>query len=121
MKLWLVCFLMLFWAVEATQGISQAPLALTPLPLPWVLMGGVALAIAANYRPALAASAKPTHLPALDASKSTAQAPKGSPMEPPNVADPSLPASAPLVAKQPSISFEIHKPPFRPSNRRPIL
>ncbi|MGF1570285.1 MAG: hypothetical protein ACFCVD_19805 [Nodosilinea sp.] len=49
MKLWLVCFLLLFFAAEGLQWLGQLPwLSGAELSLPWIVAGGIGLAIASN-------------------------------------------------------------------------
>ncbi|MBE9158531.1 hypothetical protein IQ265_17065 [Nodosilinea sp. LEGE 06152] len=102
MKLWLVCFLILFFGAEAAQWLGQLPwVGSTELSLPLTVAGGIGLAIASNYR----------HWPSLGASAEKAESPP-LPTAPP-------PPSTPVAASAPppkgsrstdSISFEIKKP-----------
>jgi hypothetical protein len=51
MKLWLVCFLILFFGAEAVQWFGQLPwVSNVELSLPLTVLGGIGLAIASNYR-----------------------------------------------------------------------
>ncbi|MGB3137791.1 MAG: hypothetical protein WBG38_14360 [Nodosilinea sp.] len=56
MKLWLVCFLILFFGAETVQWLGHLPWLSSGLSLPLVVLGGAGLAIASNYRYWLSAS-----------------------------------------------------------------
>jgi hypothetical protein len=50
MKLWLVCFLMLFLGAETAQWLGKLPwVSSVELSLPLTVVGGIGLAIASNY------------------------------------------------------------------------
>lgn len=102
MKLWLVCFLILFLGAETAQWLGQLPwVSSVALSLPLTVVGGIGLAIASNYAtlfgrpwPSLGASAaRPDLLPP----------PEAPPVEAP-IVDPQT------TRKGDSISFEIRKP-----------
>lgn len=51
MKLWLVCFFILFFGAEAIQWFGHLPwVSNIELSLPLTIVGGIGLAIASNYR-----------------------------------------------------------------------
>ncbi|MBW4461391.1 MAG: hypothetical protein KME47_14305 [Nodosilinea sp. WJT8-NPBG4] len=51
MKLWLVCFFILFFGAEAIQWFGHLPwVSNVELSLPLAIAGGIGLAIASNYR-----------------------------------------------------------------------
>lgn len=51
MKLWLVCFLILFFGAEAFQWLGEVPwVSSVELSLPLTVLGGIGLAIASNHR-----------------------------------------------------------------------
>ncbi|MBD2232972.1 hypothetical protein [Phormidium tenue] len=99
MKLWLVCFLILFFGAEAVQWFGHLPWVSSVEPsLPLTLLGGIGLAIASNYRnwPTFGPAPKPEDPPL--------------PSSPPS---PSIatPVNTPKVSrKADTISFEIKKP-----------
>ncbi|WP_035986130.1 hypothetical protein [Leptolyngbya sp. KIOST-1] len=96
MKLWLVCFLILFFGAETAQWLGHLPwVGGLQLSLPLTVIGGVGLAIASNYRrwPSLGT------LPAKP--------------EPPPAPNPPVPPASPRPTprrKADTISFEIKKP-----------
>jgi hypothetical protein len=98
MKLWLVCFLLLFFAAETAQWLGQlAWVSSVELSLPLTVAGGIGLAIASQHSrwPGLgASSAKPEPPPVP-----TATPPPASPAPPPKASH-----------KGDTISFEIKKP-----------
>lgn len=102
MKLWLVCFLILFFGAEAAQWLGQLPwVGSAELSLPLTVVGGIGLAIASNYRSWATFSTPP-------AKPETAI----KPVPPPPT---STTVTAPLPSSQASrkgdtISFEIKKP-----------
>lgn len=96
MSLWLLCCLLLFVGARGYDWISHQSWFLAPeLSLPWVILGGIGLAIASN-RPALTASTKPeSHLPLT-------------PRSPAAIKTPATPVARPRSStKSASISFEI--------------
>lgn len=102
MKLWLVCFLILFFGAEAVQWFGQLPwVSRVELSLPLTVLGGIGLAIASNYRN------WPT------------SAPPAAPPEPPPLPSPTpQPGSAAATPakvsrKADTISFEIKKPQIK--------
>ncbi len=103
MKLWLVCFLILFFGAEAVQWFGQLPwVSGVELSLPLTVVGGIGLAIASN-RGALFGRNWPTFGPPPAKS---ADLPLPSPTPP--VVAPVKPAKA--SHKADTISFEIKKP-----------
>lgn len=108
MKLWLVCFLVLFFGAEAVQWFSHLPwMSGVELSLPLTVMGGIVLAIASNHG-ALFGRDRPTFGPP-PAQPETPPLPN-SPLPPPNpkVATPVRGEKA--NRKVDTISFEIKKP-----------
>ena len=101
MKLWLVCFLLLFGVAETAQWFGQlAWFGSVELSLPLTIVGGVGLAVASNYATLFGRS------------QPGAIAPKPAP---PPATPPIPPVAAPAKATQASrkgdtISFEIKKP-----------
>ncbi|MFQ4135042.1 hypothetical protein PGN35_001870 [Nodosilinea sp. PGN35] len=97
MKLWLVCFLILFFGAEAVQWVNHLPwMGSVELSLPLTIAGGVGLAIASNYRsrPSLG----PPGVPPL-------------PSPPPSPKAAAAPVSTSKASpKADTISFEIKKP-----------
>ncbi|NMF84383.1 hypothetical protein [Nodosilinea sp. P-1105] len=97
MKLWFVCFCLLFFTVEGLQWLGQVHwFSGVDLGIPWAIAGGVGLAIASNR-----AYWKTLNLPTP---------PPTSPQ--PDVPTPGPPAapSPPQTTQPSSISFEIKKP-----------
>ncbi|TVP70119.1 MAG: hypothetical protein EA342_02200 [Leptolyngbya sp. LCM1.Bin17] len=97
MKLWFVCFCLLFFAAEGLQWLGQVHwFSGVNLAMPWAIAAGVGLAIASNR-----AYWKTVNLPTR---------PPNSP--PPDVSTPVPPAapSPPQITQPSSISFEIKKP-----------
>jgi len=112
MKLWLVSFLILFFGAEAIQWILQFHwFSGVELSLPVVVMGGIGLAVASNYRQFQALGLLPEMFPAAEplASKET---PTRSLTEstPPHLEKSPPVETTPTLKKGNSISFEIHKP-----------
>ncbi|XHX76635.1 MAG: hypothetical protein RBJ76_19660 [Stenomitos frigidus ULC029] len=102
MKIWLVCFILLFGATEVLHWFKQIS-----LPLPMLLLSGAFLAVASNY-------SKLTHLPFhLDYGKSDALQ-EDIPVAQLDV--PQAPLQKPMRdslsdrSGQPPISFTIRKP-----------
>jgi hypothetical protein len=62
MKIWLISFVVLLLAVEASQGAYQW-IAKLALPLPVLLLASAVLAIGSNARQLLPTSAKPSLKP----------------------------------------------------------
>lgn len=103
MKLWLVCFLLLFFAVEGWQWLGHALwFQQVDLSLPLVVTGGMALAIASNTwrRPTPHRSPEPQEEP-----PALLPAPK----TPLGASSTGVPQSQ-LTPSSPSISFAIRKP-----------
>ncbi len=107
MKLWLICFLVLFFGAEAAQWLGHLPwVSRVELSLPLTVAGGIGLAIASNYI-ALFGRSWPTFSP-----RPTKAADPPLPIPP---APPTLTAAAPVKSSKASrkadtISFEIKKP-----------
>lgn len=101
MKLWLVCFLILFFGAEAVQWFGHLPwVSSVELSLPLTVLGGIGLAIASNYRNWPAFSPPP-------AQPKSPPLPSPTPQPSPTIA---TPAKAPKVSrKADTISFEIKK------------
>lgn len=99
MKLWLVCFLILFFGAEAAQWLGHLPwVGSVELSLPLTIAGGVGLAIASNYR-------------YWRSSGSVVARPEQPPLPPPSPAVVAPPPALPKVSRKPdTISFEIKKP-----------
>lgn len=111
MKLWFVSFLILFFGAEALQWFAQVHwFGGVELSIPAVVIGGVGLAIASNYRQFQALGL----LPELwsDAPLPSPVAEKRPPSPPPIATDSevSQPAAEPAAKPEKSISFEIPKP-----------
>ncbi|MEA5449107.1 hypothetical protein VB780_11050 [Leptolyngbya sp. CCNP1308] len=107
MKLWLVCFLILFFGAEAAQWLGHLPwVSSVELSLPLTIAGGIGLAIASNYV-ALFGRNWPTFssLPTKSADPSWP-----SPTAPPTPAVVAPIKSAKASRKADTISFEIKKP-----------
>lgn len=96
MQLWLVCFLLLFFGAEGLQWLGQMPgLGAVDLSVPGMVLGGIGLAIASNYRHQHRKPPLPPDGPRQ------AEAPPASPIAP----------RMPSFLRSPSsISFEIRKP-----------
>ena len=112
MKLWLVSFLILFFGAEAVQWVLQFHwFSGVELSLPVVVMGGIGLAIASNYRQFQALGLLPEFFPNPELPSPTEPATTTS-----REATPPQPAETPAAAatdsrtKEDSISFEIRKP-----------
>lgn len=102
MKLWVVCFLILFFGAEAAQWLGQLPwLSSVELSLPLTVAGGIGLAIASNYVALFG-----RHWPSLGANAAEPDS------LPPPPAQPTGTLAAPpqTIRKGDSISFEIKKP-----------
>lgn len=96
MKLWLVCFLVLFFGAEAAQWLGQLTWA-SGVELPLTVAGGIGLAIASNYR--------------RWASQGHPSAQPESPPLPAAPPPPAAPAPPPKARHQgDTISFEIKRP-----------
>ncbi len=105
MKLWLVCFLLLFGVAETAQWFGQlAWFDSVDLSLPLTIVGGVGLAIASNYATLFGRSWPGAITP------KPAPPPQPSTMPPPSptVAAPAKTTQA--SRKGDTISFEIKKP-----------
>lgn len=99
MRVWIVCFVLLFGAAELLQWIRQFS-----LPLPIFILGGAFLAILSNFD-------KLTHLPFHP----DYEAPELVEEEAPAIPTSQVSPSAGRQPSQPSISFEIRKP-FHPGD-----
>lgn len=107
MKLWLVCFLVLFFGAEAAQWFGHLPwVSRVELSLPLTIAGGLGLAIASNYG-ALFGRSWPTFSP-LPTKSADPPLPGPIPLPTPTVAAPIKSAKA--SRKADTISFEIKKP-----------
>jgi hypothetical protein len=101
MKLWLTCFLLLFFGAETLQWLGQVPwLDGVVGSWPMALVGGGMLAIASN------AQFRQQSAPLEPATK-PATPPESAPL--PTASAPAVPNS-PLKSSPSSISFEIAKP-----------
>jgi hypothetical protein len=107
MKLWLVCFFILFFGAETAQWLGQLPwLGNAELSLPLTIAGGIGLAIASNYRPSPKANLP---APTVPPQPTAPLAPRGSevaPVPPP-----------PMQPKASTISFDIKRAAQKPPNR----
>ncbi len=102
MKLWLVCFLLLFCVAETAQWFGQlAWFGSVELSLPLTIGGGVGLAIASNY-----ATRFSRRWPGAIAPKPPAPPPLPSTVPPPS---PTVAAPVKATRKGDTISFEIKK------------
>jgi hypothetical protein len=101
MKLWIVSFLLLFFAAETAQWLGQLPwLNGLELSTPLTILGGVGLAIASN-------SSHRSKRPLPDSGVTAPKPPEAPPT--PQLGAPS-PAPQPTVGRQANtISFEIKK------------
>ncbi|PSR18242.1 hypothetical protein C8255_08345 [filamentous cyanobacterium CCP3] len=101
MKLWLVCFLILFFGAEAAEWLGHLPWVNSiELSMPLTIAGGIGLAVASNYR----------HWPSLGAIAAKAETPQPTATPPPS---PKIATSVPpprSSRKADTISFEIKKP-----------
>ncbi|MGG6238127.1 hypothetical protein ACQ4N7_05760 [Nodosilinea sp. AN01ver1] len=102
MKLWLVCFLILFFGAETAQWLGQLPwVGSAELSLPLTVVGGIGLAVASNYR----------HWPGLGAIAAKAEAPPLPTASPPPSTTVAASVPPPKGSRRTnSISFEIKKP-----------
>jgi hypothetical protein len=133
MKLWLLCFVLLFAAAEAFQGMGSWPPLPSGLWSPLTVLAGVGLAVLSNAKalglgthPSISQSnqAKP---PSLDGSQPVspplANPPSAPPAQPPSRANVMPLAPSPPGTRSPatnSISFEIPKPTRgRQASRQP--
>ncbi|MBD2111142.1 MULTISPECIES: hypothetical protein [Cyanophyceae] len=104
MKLWLICFLILFFGAEAVQWFVQLPwVSSVELSLPLTVLGGIGLAIASNYR------SWPTFAPLPTKS---AEPPLPNPTPPPT-STVTAPVNPKLSRKPDTISFEIKRSPTK--------
>jgi hypothetical protein len=107
MKLWLVCFLILFFAAEGLQWLGQLPgLGQANLSQPLVVVAGLGLALASNAFPQRS-SPKASRPRPPEAAPAGLQATGFQATEVPVVAAPPLASPAPKAAPGKSISFEI--------------
>lgn len=107
MKLWLVCFLILFFGAEAVQWFGHLPwVSSVELSLPLTVAGGIGLAIASNYV-ALFGRNWPTFSPLPT---KAAEPPLPSPAAPPTLTVTASVKSSKASRKADTISFEIKKP-----------
>ncbi len=106
MKLWLVCFLLLFFSAEGLQWLGQLHWPSSPeLTQPWVILAGIGLAVASN------ASRWPTWPAMTDGtSRQASQAPHPTPIQIQTVAAVTDQVPALRSTQGKSISFEIRKP-----------
>jgi len=112
MKLWLVSFLVLFFGAEAIQWFAHLHwFSGVELSLPVVVIGGIGLAIASNYRQFQALGLLPEMFPNRELPStpepSTATATEAAP---PPVEETPAAATTNSRTKENSISFEIRKP-----------
>jgi hypothetical protein len=107
MKLWLVCFFILFFGAETAQWLGQLPwVGNAELSLPLTIAGGIGLAIASNYRPSPKGSLPAPQTTAsspLPTASVASRAPAATPGSPP-----------PVRSKASTISFEIKKTDPKP-------
>ena len=114
MALWLLCCILLFITSRGVDWLSQQSWLATPeLSLPWIVLGGLGLAIASNYSVWQSLTGQETPPSAL----SDRYAPPAS-IPPPTVTD--APAAAPPLPpssakRSASISFEVTTTKARPS------
>lgn len=105
MKLWLVCFFILFFGAEAAQWLGALPWPSgAQLSLPLTVAGGIGLAIASNYSTIFGRSSSPAGSPAAE--------PKTTPLpspEAPSAAIAVAPQTPRATSKGDGISFEIKK------------
>jgi hypothetical protein len=112
MKLWLVSFLILFFGAEAIQWVLQFHwFSGVELSLPVVIIGGIGLAIASNYRQFQALGLLPEIFPASDMPVSQDRSPEPLPeSKPPQVTTSQPAVVAASRKKEHSISFKVSKP-----------
>lgn len=105
MKLWLVCFLILFFGAEAVQWFSHLPwVSSVELSLPLTIVGGIGLAIASNYR----------NWPTFGTPPAQPEAPPlPSPMSQPSPTSATPVKVEKVSRKVDTISFEIKKPQMK--------
>jgi hypothetical protein len=113
MKLWLVSFLILFFGAEAAQWFAHLHwFSGVELSLPAVVIGGIGLAIASNYRQFQALGLLPDYFSESE-QPSPEDAPRSTNLRAStllrSVETPSTKATV-LRKKENSISFEIRKP-----------
>lgn len=106
MKVWLVCFLGLFGAVELYQWVAAVPWLQMDFPTPILLGGGSVLAIGSNIRKANLR--KPVALPAPSPTAAIQPAPPSEPaaLHP----SPQLPVFDVNLQPRRSISFIVRRP-----------
>ncbi|MBF2036479.1 MAG: hypothetical protein IGR92_13650 [Leptolyngbyaceae cyanobacterium T60_A2020_046] len=114
MWLWLVCCGVLFIAVQGYQWLDSHGWTQVDLAWPWVLLGGVGLAIASNRKPRSLTSIAPPPISPVDPSPTPPPKPAKAPPPSPSAAA-AQPNARPVAPspRSPSISFEIPKPPHR--------
>lgn len=98
MRVWIVCFILLFGSAELLEWLQQFS-----LPLPIFVLGGVFLAIASNYNQL---TDLPFHPDYEDPSLPTGDTGLATPVMPPTTA-------SPVPSRSSNISFEISKT-FKP-------
>ncbi len=111
MRLWLLCCALLFVAAQIYDWMSHQAWLTAELSLPWVILGGVGLAIASNrslLKPILHKPSPILHTP----SSSPVPSPQGSPVVEVNSqnlqSDPAIATPPPAThGSNTSISFEI--------------
>jgi hypothetical protein len=112
MKLWLVSFLILFFGAEAVQWVLQFHwFSGVELSLPVVVMGGIGLAIASNYRQFQALGLLPEIFPNRELpSTPKPSAPTSTESTLPQPVETPAAATTNSRTTENSISFEIRKP-----------
>ncbi|NER84087.1 MAG: hypothetical protein F6K42_32015 [Leptolyngbya sp. SIO1D8] len=107
MRLWLLCCALLFITAQTYDWISHQSWFITPhLSLPWIILGGVGLAIASNHSTLKAISGRATEPgETLPVHPNSSEAVSSLPTQKPEIAT-TQSNSQPKTA---SISFEISK------------
>ncbi|MGD1941939.1 MAG: hypothetical protein ACFB0G_11560 [Leptolyngbyaceae cyanobacterium] len=109
MHLWLLCCVLLFLASQGYDWISHQAWFMAPeLALPWVVLGGIGLAIASNraaFAPLLSPSSRRAVPPAAPSTASPPSAATKLPTPPPTVV--THPTDRP--PKSQSVSFKISR------------
>lgn len=98
MRVWIVCFILLFGSAQLLEWLQKFS-----LPLPIFVLGGVFLAIASNYDKL---ADLPFHPDYEDPSLPTGNAVSVTPNSPPNIASTT---ASPAPSRSSKISFEISK------------
>ena len=100
MKLWLVCFLILFFGAETVQWLGHLPwISSVQLSMPLTIAGGIGLAVASNYR----------HWPSLGARVEKAESPLPKAPPPPATTVAASPSPPKADRRADTISFVIKK------------